>query len=459
MKVHNIFKKIVFALIAVFVGLYFSLCSFPIITTVAETTIYTDVLSDLRTDENFDESQYPSVSDDFSLQVIQIAESSDNELFVYVYQPAHSAMDLPATEIRLSTNAPDDEVISYKDYELSLISTRGVFDKYKIKDFTVKTDSVRYYNIVQIVREWDNLIDDDLPMDNTTSTVPYEVSQKWEVSTVDGKTTYRVLTLETITITDKFVGYVRYDEGFKLYVDSCDSHFVAFNTDRNMDKLLEADLTYVSRRYMDVIGIHGDGVPTYEDSLTIFKTLTYTDKASNDGDGLFGKKYTWERIQKTEDFLSETDETDNVTITKKGATALENTAWVLRFAETSFKNVSSGMVGSSTSYGTEVSDVTILRLKFETEGETYNLGVIDNKQTGSSEPVATVKPDPWKQFKTMMKKILKWIVIGFGIVILGFIVGLFGRPIVDFLWGLIKLPFRLIGKLFKWIGSWFKKKK
>ena len=450
MKVHNLFKKITFALIAFFVGLYFSLCSLPIITTVAETTIYTDVLSDLRKDENFDESQYPSETDNFSLSVIQIAESSDKELFVYVYQPADSAMDLLATEIRLSTNAPDDESVSYKDYELSLVSTKGVFDKYKVKHFTVLMDTVRYYNITQVVRKWDSLIDDDLPAGNTASTVPYEVSQKWEVSTVDGETTYRVLTLETITITDKFVGYVRYDEGFKLYVDSCDSHFVAFNTDRNMDKLLEADLTYVSRKYIDTIGIFSDGVPTYEEPLTIFKALSYTDKASNEGDGLFGKKYTWERIQKTEDFLSETDGTDNVTITKEGAAAFENTAWVLRFAETSFKNVSSGAVGSSTSYGTEVSDVTILRLKFETEGDTYNLGVIDNKQTGDSSPVVTVKPaDPWVQFKKMLKKLFAVIAIGFAVYVLGFFVFLFGRSIVDFLWGLIKLPFKLIGKLFK----------
>ena len=217
-----------------------------------------------------------------------------------------------------------------------------------------------------------------------------------------------------------------------------------------MDKLLEADLTYVSRKYIDTIGIFSDGVPTYEEPLTIFKALSYTDKASNDGDGLFGKKYTWERIQKTEDFLSETDGTDNVTITKEGAAAFENTAWVLRFAETSFKNVSSGAVGSSTSYGTEVSDVTILRLKFETESKTYNLGVVDNKQTGDSSPVVTVKPaDPWEQFKKMLKKLFAAIAIGIAVFVLGFVVFLFGRPIVDFLWGLIKLPFKLIGKLFK----------
>lgn len=36
---------------------------------------------------------------------------------------------------------------------------------------------------------------------------------------------------------------------------------------------------------------------------------------------------------------------------------------------------------------TLIGDVTILRLKFVTGGVTYNLGVVDNKQTGGSDPV------------------------------------------------------------------------
>ena len=46
-------------------------------------------------------------------------------------------------------------------------------------------------------------------------------------------------------------------------------------------------------------------------------------------------------------------------------------------------------MGATTYYHSEatiVGNVTILRLKFETDGITYNLGVIDNKQTESREP-------------------------------------------------------------------------
>ena len=54
--------------------------------------------------------------------------------------------------------------------------------------------------------------------------------------------------IETITITDKFVGFVRYKDGFKLYVGACDSHFVAFNTDKPIDKLLERLFVFVCGR-------------------------------------------------------------------------------------------------------------------------------------------------------------------------------------------------------------------
>ena len=47
---------------------------------------------------------------------------------------------------------------------------------------------------------------------------------------------------------------------------------------------------------------------------------------------------------------------------------------------------SGGTTGATTANSTLVGDVTILRLKFVTDGITYNLGVIDNKQTGGRDP-------------------------------------------------------------------------
>ena len=75
---------------------------FPYARVYAETASYTDVLDDLRKDENFSPALYPEVADDYSLQVIQIAESQDRELFVYVYQPCQIVYPLVATDINMS---------------------------------------------------------------------------------------------------------------------------------------------------------------------------------------------------------------------------------------------------------------------------------------------------------------------------------------------------------------------
>lgn len=66
-------------------------------------TTYTDVLTDLKKDENFDIGDYPSKADDHSLSVITIAESKNLQVFVYVYQPSYKENVLNATSINIST--------------------------------------------------------------------------------------------------------------------------------------------------------------------------------------------------------------------------------------------------------------------------------------------------------------------------------------------------------------------
>ena len=60
---------------------------------------YTDVLDDLKQMQNFKEEDYPLDENDVSLNVITLAESSDKELFVYVYQPSASYGNLVASYI------------------------------------------------------------------------------------------------------------------------------------------------------------------------------------------------------------------------------------------------------------------------------------------------------------------------------------------------------------------------
>ncbi len=64
------------------------------------------VLEDLGKDASFSAANYPSNAKDYSLSVMQLAESTDKELFVYVYQP--SGDKVKASSINISTTINDD---------------------------------------------------------------------------------------------------------------------------------------------------------------------------------------------------------------------------------------------------------------------------------------------------------------------------------------------------------------
>lgn len=53
----------------------------------ADTPQFTSALTDLQKDSNFNADEYPDNANDYSIQVIQIAESTDKKLLIYTYQP------------------------------------------------------------------------------------------------------------------------------------------------------------------------------------------------------------------------------------------------------------------------------------------------------------------------------------------------------------------------------------
>ena len=174
---------------------------------------------------------------------------------------------------------------------------------------------------------------------------------------------------------------------------------------------------------------------------------------------MFAGTYKWDRIETVEQFIAENDLTQNVysgavidvnvanKITDEGKAALQSKKWVLRFAETSYSL--GGGYGSTYSFSTLVGDVTILRLKFETDGVTYNLGVIDNKQSGSDKPINEEK------IQSEINNRGLWIIIAIILIValillaplLPTIISFIGKLIVWIfkgLWWLISAPFRLI---------------
>lgn len=350
------------------------------------------VIEDLSKDASFNAANYPSNAKDYSLSVMQLAESTDKELFVYVYQP--SGDKVKASSINISTTINDD--ISFFNYSLKLLNFEGTLFKYKVTGFEVKKDPVRYYAISSIYRPFDAGIGDKKSGNNTINEVNYAVNKQYCFGEINGKPYVSCVDIETIVITDKFVGFVRYKDGFKFYVGACDSHFVAFNTDKPIDKLLEADVYYTSQPYSWLYAIGVGQNETFGEKKDNYAYLKYTDKVEHTGDGFFAGTYKWDRIQTVDDFINAENREDvyhgavldvkvSSKLTGEALNELKGKKWVLRFVETAY-SLSGGANGSTSTKSTLIGNVTILRLKFETDGITYNLGVIDNKQTGSTEP-------------------------------------------------------------------------
>lgn len=421
-----------------------------------------DVLQDLHTDESFDESNYPSDYNDYSLKLIQIAETTEKELVVYVYQPSGIKKDYKATSINISTTINDE--ISYHNYKLSFLNSSGVFYKYRVDEFIVKDEPVRYYAISSIYRAFDDTVDEQASGGNQITEVDFEVARQYCFGSVNGNSYVNCVDLETIVVTSKFVGFVRYPNGFKFCVSSCDSHFVAFDTDKPIDKLLEADVYYTTQQYVWQSALGTGAQEYFKDKSDEYAYLKYTDKVEHTGDGLFAGTYKWDRIQSVDAFVASVDFEKEVysgaiidvkiasKITDEAKQELQSKKWVLRFAETPYE-LSGGVSGTTTERSTIVGDVTILRLKFETDGVVYNLGVIDNKQSGSRDPINVT--DTIVELSDTLKYILGimgLILIAVAIVVLCVVVkpiGAFLKFIFKVIWTIISAPFKFIAWLFR----------
>lgn len=419
------------------------------------------VIEDLSKDASFNAANYPSNAKDYSLSVMQLAESTDKELFIYVYQP--SGDKVRASSINISTTINDE--ISFFNYPLELLNFEGTLFKYKVMNFEVKKDPVRYYAISSIYRPFDASIGDKKSGNNTINEVNYAVNRQYCFGEINGKPYVNCIDIETIVVTDKFVGFVRYPDGFKLFTGAgaCDSHFVAFNTDKKIDKLFEADVYYTTQKVSyDFFTEDSPFSIKFGDSKTDnYAYLKYTDKVEHTGGGFFARTYKWDRIQSVDDFIKTEDRTTvyygavlnskvSSKLTDEALNELKGKKWVLRFTETSYNKVPKSGMGAATYYHAEttmVGNVTILRLKFETDGITYNLGVIDNKQTGSTEPSNStdIKVEP----NATGKGILYLILFVLLLVILAPLLPYVLNAVIF----IVSLPIKLVSEIVKLIKS------
>lgn len=348
------------------------------LTANAAVTIYSDVLDDLQKDENFNLEDYPADFDDYNINVIQIAESSNGyNLYVYTYQPCMSTYAV-TTEINMSVT---ENIEDTKLYSLYLVNCNGVFAKYLVLDYKVdRSSSLRHYNITSIYRKFIDGVDEP-PAESTSdyiSAVSFSVAQHWSVRQDGDEVYYDMTETKVIKITDKYLGHIDYT-AFEFpwwtsgngYDMDWNSWYVAFDTDLPIDKLISAKLTYSYWAYY--IDATGNFVPL-DLKLNASKTLKYDNKQVLEGYDKYFDHYTYKfnRIQSVDDFKSKEKLTESA---KKN---LEGKKWVLRFKETS--NFTYEIFGAPIIIAHyQVFELSILRLEFETDGVHYNLGVVDNK--------------------------------------------------------------------------------
>ncbi|MDE6966013.1 MAG: hypothetical protein K2O94_03430 [Clostridiales bacterium] len=430
----------------------------------ADTPQFTSALTDLQKDSNFNAADYPDKAKDYSIQVIQIAESTDKKLFVYTYQPSQATTYIVATEINMSLS---ESVDGTQLYGLTLLSSDGVFCKYIVNDITVSDETVRYYNITCIYRDWLKNIDKPMDNDNTKNSVSFDVGRLYKVYFENDTLLYFCKDTETIEILNPFVDYLEYSNGFKFFPDWCRSHYIAFSTDRDIDYLLEADVSYIRRDASRSTGIGLDGKTHYKNKRDEIAKLNGEQKGGNSADGWFAKKYEWERIQPVKDFI------DQENLKEETKTSLDGAKWVLRFVETEIW-LTSGY-GTTTTFWTDISEVSVLRLKFVKDGIVYNLGAVSDKVTGDDRPGNTNTNELaslWEWFSRLTgipewlwKLLLVGIVLVICLPVLSLIFPVIGQVLSIFLkallkavvwlfkglWWLICLPFKgiaaLVGKI------------
>lgn len=406
-----------------------------------------------------------------------IAEGAQGELFVYVYQPSHATLDLQAVNLSMSTIPTGNENAKWKLYYLTLLDSEGVFDKYQVNNFTVSTDKVRYYDITRISRAYNSVADKPVggvtPMsDNsqTVETIAYEVGMCWEVKTVDGKVTYHPTKIDVVEITNAWIGNITYSNGYfgdKVFA-KCDAWFFALTASMPIDKLIEVDLVYSYNTYSEYHcppGLFGGGITTtlLDSGIDIFLSLNDKQTGSNKGGGLWGHIWSWDRIVPVSDFLSVNGK-DLSSDCKETLSSDEfEGGWVLRFLETDYEAFYSD-AGTSTYDYTDITEVSILRLKFKTDGKMYNLGVVSNSYNpdqipdGDYSTVEGIKAeldDFLKELEAFFGEafgVLKtiFLVIVFLLLVGGLLlVFSFLTPVFKVLWKIIIYPFVLIGNCFK----------
>ncbi len=413
-------------------------------------TAYADeapsVLDDFNGTE-FNIEDYPEKEGDYSLNVIQVAETNNGELFVYVYQPSAGAM-LIATSIRFSTSIGNS--VDFHDKRMDYVDSDRTIFKYRVRDFEVLPDNLRYYAVAAIHRKWSVSVDGEA---GNVQEIAYPVDKLWTASTVNGEVSYTCTGYETIKILDSEPGLLRYSNGVSWFHHTeFDSHFIAFKANIQMDELLSAKVGFVAK---PVTIKAATKKVIFGEAEELERIIVYDDPVTNENVvGWLGKKYKWKRISRASEFVA------NHELEEMSKSRIAQMDWVLEFYETTFKlpvgeggAVIAGQFGfigsaiyAACAYfgdceGTVVTDVTIVELTFKKGEDTYAMGVVDDKHKGAITPSNT---DGGYDIPVWLYFVGIAVVILVVLVVLSIVCPQVLPPLFNGVWLVVSAPFKLM---------------
>ena len=350
----------------------------------AEAAVEADsiVTDDLRKDASFNADDFPANVEDFSLQVIQVAESESGRLFVYVYRPSSKTADLKASYINMALSEVTEQNPSFSLYPLRFVNRNGVFEKYEVVDFKASADEVRHYNVASILRPFDAAFDEEAEAtDDTNEAIAFSVGKCWSASWYNGNLFYVVNSTYFADVEITAVGSVRFSDGFFLNITKCtDAHFVAFKINNfDVEKIYSLTVRYVQQSYREEW--NGWNTSSSLGEKQIIEDDIYAEQSGSvDANGWFGTgyEYSWDRILVSDDFQAKISDWTNEGIDFSSGTGLDSSEFVCLFKETGyFRSPLAESVGYEDS--TRITEVGLLRLHFvDSSGKTYNLGVVSD---------------------------------------------------------------------------------
>lgn len=429
------------------------------LTARAEDTIIPGVITDLSRDPNFNAADYPEIPGDYSIDLFQIAEGENDKLFAYFYIPCRTVsdpkgreIDLSPTEVSLSMDT-NISAMTYKLYGLTEISRKGALYKYVVNGVKVDTSlEKRYYSISMLQRKWSVYVPE---IGEDVREKEFPVQKLWTAETTAEGVLYTETHKDTIEILNPIAGAVRYLKNkvpANWGTHAVDSHFVAFNTDLPIDDLLEADVSYmtvsvgnapgyfgspsvivsVTRLIAELALMQSEGFSTANKTkdevyaiaakraaekygikpaiVTIKKENTYTFET---GGNWFTSniKYTWNQIQGIDEFKGSLQDGKIVCLSGGKSSDLESRQWILRYRETPYDDKDIFLEHFFEDVGGYWYDFDIvtLRLKFETNGEVFDMGTVSDKVDQTLLIQGNTAESLWDKFLAWVKKIMAWL--------------------------------------------------